>query len=149
MRAGEGGPHWRARAGLSACSPGTDINGALQRAIRLLNDYVARNDVGDRSVSLIIFLTDGKPTVGETHTLKILNNTREAARGHICIFTIGIGNDVDIGLLEKLSLENCGLTRHVLEDDDAGSQLIGSVGLGLSGGGAGPCGRDSSRWETS
>nr|XP_035970260.1 inter-alpha-trypsin inhibitor heavy chain H5 [Halichoerus grypus] len=104
---------------------GTDINGALQRGIKLLNDYVAHNDIEDHSVSLIIFLTDGKPTVGETHTLKILNNTKEAARGQICIFTIGIGNDVDFMLLEKLSLENCGLTRRVLEEDDAGSQLIG------------------------
>ncbi|XP_023086310.1 inter-alpha-trypsin inhibitor heavy chain H5 isoform X1 [Piliocolobus tephrosceles] len=104
---------------------GTDINGALQRAIGLLNKYVAHNDIGDRSVSLIIFLTDGKPTVGETHTLKILNNTREAARGQVCIFTIGIGNDVDFRLLEKLSLENCGLTRRVHEEEDAGSQLIG------------------------
>lgn len=120
----------RARAGLFCCSPGTDINGALQRAIRLLTDYVAHDDVGDRSVSLVIFLTDGKPTVGETHTLRILNNTREAARGQICIFTIGIGNDVDFKLLEKLSLENCGLTRHVLEEDDAGSQLVGSVRAG-------------------
>ncbi|KAG8515883.1 Inter-alpha-trypsin inhibitor heavy chain H5, partial [Galemys pyrenaicus] len=106
-------------------SGGTDINGALQRGIRLLNNYVAHNDIEDRSVSLIIFLTDGKPTVGETHTPKILNNTKEAARGQVCIFTIGIGNDVDFKLLEKLSLENCGLTRRVLEENDAGSQLIG------------------------
>ncbi|XP_058434635.1 inter-alpha-trypsin inhibitor heavy chain H5 isoform X2 [Marmota monax] len=106
-------------------SGGTDINGALQTAIGLLNNYVTHNDIEDRSVSLIIFLTDGKPTVGETHTLKILNNTKEAARGRICIFTIGIGNDVDFKLLEKLSLENCGLTRRVHEEEDAGSQLIG------------------------
>ncbi|XP_031300625.2 inter-alpha-trypsin inhibitor heavy chain H5 [Camelus dromedarius] len=104
---------------------GTDINGALQRAIRLLNDLVAHNDVEARSVSLIVFLTDGKPTVGETHTPQILNNTREAARGQVCIFTVGIGDDVDFKLLEKLSLENCGLTRRVQEDEDAGSQLIG------------------------
>ncbi|XP_040824232.1 inter-alpha-trypsin inhibitor heavy chain H5 [Ochotona curzoniae] len=104
---------------------GTDINGALQTAIRLLNNYVAHNDIEDRSVSLVIFLTDGKPTVGETHTLKILNNTKEAARGQVCIFTIGIGNDVDIKLLEKLSLENCGLTRHIHEEENAGAQLIG------------------------
>ncbi|XP_077025580.1 inter-alpha-trypsin inhibitor heavy chain H5 [Tamandua tetradactyla] len=104
---------------------GTDINGALQRAIRVLNEYVARNDVEDRSVSLIVFLTDGKPTVGETHSLKILSNTKEAVRGRICIFTIGIGDDVDFKLLEKLSLENCGLTRRILEEEDAGSQLIG------------------------
>ncbi|XP_048668608.1 inter-alpha-trypsin inhibitor heavy chain H5 isoform X2 [Marmota marmota marmota] len=106
-------------------SGGTDINGALQTAIGLLNNYVTHNDIEDRSVSLIIFLTDGKPTVGETHTLKILNNTKEAARGRICIFTISIGNDVDFKLLEKLSLENCGLTRRVHEEEDAGSQLIG------------------------
>ncbi|KAF5928676.1 hypothetical protein HPG69_008464 [Diceros bicornis minor] len=104
---------------------GTDINGALQGAIRLLNNYVSNNDIQDRSVSLIIFLTDGKPTAGETNTLKILNNTKEATRGQICIFTIGIGSDVDFRLLEKLSLENCGLTRRVHDEDDAGSQLIG------------------------
>ncbi|KAB0383267.1 hypothetical protein FD755_005184 [Muntiacus reevesi] len=106
-------------------SGGTDINGALQRGIQLLNDYVAHNDIEDRSVSLVVFLTDGKPTVGETHTLKILNNTREAARGRVCIFTVGIGADVDFKLLEKLSLENCGLTRRVHEDHDARAQLIG------------------------
>uniref|UniRef100_A0A8C8TXW8 Inter-alpha-trypsin inhibitor, heavy chain 5 n=1 Tax=Peromyscus maniculatus bairdii TaxID=230844 RepID=A0A8C8TXW8_PERMB len=104
---------------------GTDINGALQTAIKLLNNYVAQNDIEDRSVSLIIFLTDGKPTFGETSTHKILSNTKEATRGQICIFTIGIGNDVDFKLLEKLSLENCGLTRHVQEEEKAGAQLIG------------------------
>ncbi|KAL6032906.1 hypothetical protein STEG23_000817, partial [Scotinomys teguina] len=104
---------------------GTDINGALQTAIRLLNNYVAQNDIEDRSVSLIVFLTDGKPTFGETNILKILSNTKEAAGGHICIFTIGIGNDVDFKLLEKLSLDNCGLTRRVQEEEKAGAQLIG------------------------
>ncbi|KAL1785023.1 inter-alpha-trypsin inhibitor heavy chain H5 [Sigmodon hispidus] len=104
---------------------GTDINGALQTAIKLLNSYVAQNDIEDRSVSLIIFLTDGKPTFGETNTLKILRNTKEAAGGQICIFTVGIGNDVDFKLLEKLSLENCGLTRRVHEEEKAGAQLIG------------------------
>ncbi|KAH0512377.1 Inter-alpha-trypsin inhibitor heavy chain H5 [Microtus ochrogaster] len=103
----------------------TDINGALQKAIKLLNNYVAQNDIEDRSVSLIVFLTDGKPTFGETNTLKILSNTKEATGGQICIFTIGIGNDVDFKLLEKLSLENCGLTRRVHEEEKAGAQLIG------------------------
>ncbi|KAM5235050.1 inter-alpha-trypsin inhibitor heavy chain H5 [Ctenodactylus gundi] len=106
-------------------SGGTDINGALQTAIRLLNDYVSHNDIEDRSVSLIVFLTDGKPTVGETHASRILNNTREAAQGRICIFTIGMGSDVDFRLLEKLSLENCGLMRRIREEEEARAQLIG------------------------
>lgn len=130
------------------CPAGTDINGALQRGIRLLNDFVAHNDIEDRSVSLVIFLTDGKPTAGETHTPKILNNTREAARGRVCIFTVGIGADVDFKLLEMLSLENCGLTRHVHEDHDARAQLIGSVGLSVSSGwGAGSAGGSDVRTD--
>ncbi|XP_060048117.1 inter-alpha-trypsin inhibitor heavy chain H5 [Erinaceus europaeus] len=104
---------------------GTDIHGALQRAIRLLRDYVAHRDIGDRSVSLVVFLTDGKPTVGETHTPTILRLAREAAGGQVCIFTIGIGGDVDFRLLEQLAMHNCGLTRRVQEAEDAGSQLIG------------------------
>ncbi|XP_051856121.1 inter-alpha-trypsin inhibitor heavy chain H5 isoform X1 [Antechinus flavipes] len=104
---------------------GTDINGALQKGIELLNDHIADNDIDSRSVSLIVFLTDGKATVGETQSSKILINTKEAARGRVCIFTIGIGNDVDFKLLEKLSLENCGMTRRVQEEDNAKEQLIG------------------------
>jgi uncharacterized protein YegL len=83
-------------------------------------------------VSLIVFLTDGKPTFGDTNTPRILSNTKEATQGQICIFTVGIGSDVDFKLLEKLSLENCGLTRRVLEEENAGAQLIGSVACLLS-----------------
>ncbi|XP_055002656.1 inter-alpha-trypsin inhibitor heavy chain H5 isoform X2 [Sorex araneus] len=106
-------------------SGGTDIHGALQRAIKLLTTHVAQDAAGERSVSLVVFLTDGKPTVGETHTPRILSHTQEAARGRVCIFTVGIGSDVDFALLEQLSLQNCGRTRRVLEEEDAGAQLIG------------------------
>lgn len=81
-----------------------------------------------RSVSLIIFLTDGRPTVGETQSAKIVNNTKEAIRNRFCLFTIGIGNDVDYELLERLALENCGMMRRIREDEDAAAQLKGSVG---------------------
>ncbi|XP_036617168.1 inter-alpha-trypsin inhibitor heavy chain H5 isoform X1 [Trichosurus vulpecula] len=104
---------------------GTDVNGALQKGIELLNGHIADNDIDSRSVSLIVFLTDGKATVGETQSSKILSNTKEAAQGRVCIFTIGIGNDVDFKLLEKLSLENCGMMRRVQEEDNAKEELIG------------------------
>lgn len=93
----------------------------------LLNDYVAHHNFEDCIVSLAIFLTDGKPTVNETHTLEILDNTLEAARGRVCIFTVGIRDDVDFRLLEELSLENCGFTWCVHEDEDASAQLIRST----------------------
>ncbi|NXD07574.1 ITIH5 inhibitor, partial [Nothocercus nigrocapillus] len=104
---------------------GTNINGALQTGAKLLNDYITQNDIDARSVSLIIFLTDGRPTVGETQSSKILSNTKEAIRDKFCLFTIGIGNDVDYKLLERMALENCGMTRRFQEDEDAASQLKG------------------------
>ncbi|XP_054844737.1 inter-alpha-trypsin inhibitor heavy chain H5 [Eublepharis macularius] len=104
---------------------GTNINGALQISTKILNDYIAQSDIDARSASLIIFLTDGRPTVGETHSSKIVNNTKAAIRNKFCLFTIGIGNDVDYKLLERLALENCGMMRRIREDEDAAGQLKG------------------------
>lgn len=55
----------------------------------------------------------------------ILGNARSAARGNFCIFTIGIGDDVDYRLLERMSLENCGMMRRIPEEADASSMLKG------------------------
>ncbi|XP_077196425.1 inter-alpha-trypsin inhibitor heavy chain H5 isoform X2 [Paroedura picta] len=104
---------------------GTNINGALQISTKILSDYISQSDIDARSASLIIFLTDGRPTVGETHSSKIVNNTKEAIGGQFCLFTIGIGNDVDYKLLERLALENCGMMRRIREDEDAAGKLKG------------------------
>ncbi|XP_075064693.1 inter-alpha-trypsin inhibitor heavy chain H5 [Mixophyes fleayi] len=106
-------------------SGGTNINGGIQLAANLLNDYLANNDRHERSVSLVIFLTDGRPTVGEVQSSHILSNTKNAIREKFCLFSIGFGNDVDFHLLEKLSLENCGMMRRISEDEDAALQLKG------------------------
>ncbi|XP_030072500.1 inter-alpha-trypsin inhibitor heavy chain H5 [Microcaecilia unicolor] len=104
---------------------GTNINGGLQISAKLLNDYIAENGRHEKSVSLIIFLTDGRPTIGVTDSSSIVSNTKDAMREKICLFTIGIGNDVDYQLLEKLSLENCGMMRQIQEDEVAAAQLKG------------------------
>ncbi|XP_061494279.1 inter-alpha-trypsin inhibitor heavy chain H5 [Rhineura floridana] len=104
---------------------GTNINGALQISTQILNDYIAQSDIEARSVSLIIFLTDGRPTIGETQSAKIVSNTKEAIRNKFCLFTIGIGSDVDYELLERLALENCGMSRRIQEDEDAAAELKG------------------------
>lgn len=104
---------------------GTNINGGIQASTSLLNEYLANMDKHEKTVSLIIFLTDGRPTLGEVQSSNILINTKNAIREKFCLFSIGIGNDVDFQLLEKLSLENCGMMRRVSEDDDAAVQLKG------------------------
>ncbi|KAM3925913.1 inter-alpha-trypsin inhibitor heavy chain H5 [Leptodactylus fuscus] len=104
---------------------GTNINGGIQVASKILNDYLSNNDKHEKSVSLVIFLTDGRPTVGEIESSRILGNTKNAVQEKFCLFSIGIGNDVDFHLLEKLSLENCGMMRRISEDEDAALQLKG------------------------
>ncbi|KAJ8384547.1 hypothetical protein AAFF_G00200800 [Aldrovandia affinis] len=104
---------------------GTDINGAIQSASSLLSGYLSSTGAHHSSVSLIIFLTDGRPTVGELKSPSILSNAKSAVREQFCVFTIGIGNDVDYRLLERMALENCGMTRRIHEDADAAAMLKG------------------------
>ncbi|XP_038132629.1 inter-alpha-trypsin inhibitor heavy chain H5 [Cyprinodon tularosa] len=105
---------------------GTNIDGAIQAGSSLLRGYLSDPaTAGPNSVSLIIFLTDGRPTIGETESAFILGSTRSAVGEKFCIFTIGIGNDVDYRLLERMSLENCGMMRRISEEADASAMLKG------------------------
>lgn len=72
---------------------GTDIDGALTAAM----------DMADRERStVVLFLTDGLPTEGETGTEAILDNVKNAAPPNVRIFTFGVGVDVDTLLLDQL-----------------------------------------------
>ncbi|KAM4523776.1 inter-alpha-trypsin inhibitor heavy chain H5 [Fundulus diaphanus] len=104
---------------------GTNIDGAIQTGSSLLRDYLSDPDGSLNGVSLIIFLTDGRSTIGETQSTSILGNTRSAVQEKFCIFTIGIGNDVDYRLLERMALENCGMMRRIREEADASAMLRG------------------------
>ncbi|KAL7982826.1 hypothetical protein Chor_013162 [Crotalus horridus] len=63
--------------------------------------------------------------MGEIQTSKIVSNLKEAIRNRFCVFTIGIGNDVDQHLLERLALENCGMMRLIQGNEDAATHLKG------------------------
>ncbi|XP_061662180.1 inter-alpha-trypsin inhibitor heavy chain H5 [Syngnathoides biaculeatus] len=104
---------------------GTNIDGAIQSGSALLRDHLSGAGEGAHGVSLIVFLTDGRPTVGESRSAAILGNARSAALDKFCVFTVGIGDDVDYKLLERMSLENCGVTRRIREEADAGAVLKG------------------------
>uniref|UniRef100_A0A8C7YRI7 Inter-alpha-trypsin inhibitor heavy chain 5 n=1 Tax=Oryzias sinensis TaxID=183150 RepID=A0A8C7YRI7_9TELE len=104
---------------------GTNIDGAIQMGSSVLREYLSGFDSGQNSVSLIIFLTDGRPTIGEVQSATILGNTRSAVQEKFCVFTIGIGNDVDYRLLERMALDNCGMMRRIPEEADASAMLKG------------------------
>ncbi|XP_032996620.1 inter-alpha-trypsin inhibitor heavy chain H4-like isoform X7 [Lacerta agilis] len=103
----------------------TDINRALQEAIYSLDKDTKAESLPDQSISMIILLTDGQPTTGETNTDRIQRNIREANNGKYFIYCLGFGFDVSYTFLEKMALENGGVARRIYEDSDAALQLQG------------------------
>ncbi len=90
---------------------GTAINDALQKALAL------RPEDGDRPF-VIIFLTDGLPTVGVTSEDAIVDNVTKANRANTRIFCFGIGTDVNTHLLDKITEETKAFSQYVLPDED-------------------------------
>uniref|UniRef100_A0A5F8H8H2 Inter-alpha-trypsin inhibitor heavy chain family member 6 n=1 Tax=Monodelphis domestica TaxID=13616 RepID=A0A5F8H8H2_MONDO len=103
-------------------SLGTDMNAALLAAASILNQSIA-GPLGE--ARLIIFLTDGEPTAGVTSPARILANAQRALAGQVALFGLALGDDADLPLLRRLSLENRGTAHRIREDHDAASQLKG------------------------
>jgi Ca-activated chloride channel family protein len=89
---------------------GTNINGAVQAGLKQF-------DSSDRP-KLLIFMTDGLPTVGVTNPQRIIDNARKAKTGNTRLFTFGVGYDVNTALLDKLASENGGAADYVEPKED-------------------------------
>jgi Ca-activated chloride channel family protein len=89
---------------------GTNINGALLAAMKQF-------DSGTRP-KMLVFMTDGLPTVGETRPAQIIENARAARVPSLRLFTFGVGYDVNTTLLDKLAAENKGTADYVEPKED-------------------------------
>lgn len=104
-------------------SGGTNINEALLRAIFILNEANNLGLLDPNSVSLIILVSDGDPTVGELKLSKIQKNVKQNIQDNISLFSLGIGFDVDYDFLKRLSNENRGIAHRIYGNQDTSSQL--------------------------
>ena len=89
---------------------GTNINDALKAALKQF-------DSSDRP-KMLVFMTDGRPTVGEANIDKIIKNSREIKVDGLRMFTFGVGYDVNTQLLDKLAEENSGTADYVEPKED-------------------------------
>lgn len=86
---------------------GTNIAGAL--------DAVLGTSVPESRLPIILFLTDGLPSVGEQQPDRIASQA--AGRiGRARVFTVGIGHDVNTYLLDRLAREGRGAAEYVAPD---------------------------------
>jgi Ca-activated chloride channel family protein len=91
---------------------GTNINEALMEAVR--------PDPTPGTLPIVLFLTDGLPTVGVTAEKTIRENilranAREGARR---LFTFGVGHDVNVPLLTDLARESRAIADFVAPGED-------------------------------
>ncbi len=89
---------------------GTNINDALVAAMRQFQN--------SERPAMIVFVTDGKPTVGPTDIKQISKNVQEANRAGVRLFSFGVGHDLNASLLDKLASENRGANDYVEPGED-------------------------------
>ncbi len=89
---------------------GTNINDSLIAAVKQF-------DKSDRP-KMMVFMTDGLPTVGETNVDKIIANFKASKNIDVRIFPFGFGYDVNTALLDKLGSENSGISDYVQPKED-------------------------------
>ncbi|CAG2189698.1 unnamed protein product [Mytilus edulis] len=98
----------------------TDINQAVIDGIKLLTSFL-----NTKTSSIVMFLTDGVPTSGETNIDSILRNVRTTNEAKLPIFSLGFGNNVNLNFLKQMSTQNNGFARKIYEDSDAALQIEG------------------------
>jgi Ca-activated chloride channel family protein len=89
-------------------SGSTDINRALLEALSMAE--------GDRP-TIVVFLTDGLPTVGEVDAERIVDNVGGSAPRNARIFPFGVGYDVNTMLLDTIAENHRGASGYVRPEE--------------------------------
>jgi len=89
---------------------GTNINDSLIAAVKQFEK--------NERPKMIVFMTDGLPTVGEANADKIIENFKKVKNVEVRMFPFGFGYDVNTTLLDKLGSENAGISDYVQPKED-------------------------------
>lgn len=87
---------------------GTNISKSLEEAFN--------SDFSERRATLIIFMTDGYPTVGELDPGEIVNQVEEFDKGRLFVFGIG-SEDINAVLMDAMANAGRGLVDYVKDGD--------------------------------
>lgn len=91
-------------------SGGTNINDSLIASMKQFEN-------NDRP-KMLVFMTDGLPTVSEQNVDKIVSNLKSAKKLDVRIFPFGFGYDVNTNLLDRLGAENSGISDYIQPKED-------------------------------
>ncbi|MDQ3675176.1 MAG: VIT and VWA domain-containing protein, partial [Gemmatimonadota bacterium] len=100
----------------------TNISGALEEALSVPQQ--------SGRLPIVLFLTDGLPTVGERDGSAIASSVARR-RGSRRVFTFGVGSDLNVALIEQLALEGRG-TASFVRPDESVERAVGIVASRLT-----------------
>ncbi len=89
---------------------GTNINDSLIASLKQFEK--------NERPKMLVFMTDGLPTVGETGIERIIANVKAVKNLDIRIFPFGFGYDVNTTLLDRLGSENAGISDYIQPKED-------------------------------
>ncbi len=103
---------------------GTNLHDALAAALN--------QEPTAGTLPIVLFLTDGLPTVGQTSEVVIRDLVTKSNPHRRRVFTFGVGFDVNAALLEKIADESRARAEFVLPDEDV-EVKVGNVFKRLTG----------------
>ena len=89
-------------------SGSTDINRAMLEALSMADH---------ERPTILVFLTDGLPTVGEIDVERIIGNVGGSAPDNVRIFPFGVGYDVNTILLDTIARNHRGASGYVRPEE--------------------------------
>ncbi len=95
----------------------TNISGALEKALAGKADPARPR--------IMMFLTDGAPTVGERIPEKIVEQVKKANTNGTKVFVMGVGNDVNAHLLDRLAEVTDGSSEYVAPREELDAKVAG------------------------
>lgn len=99
-------------AGNLVAAGGTAIDEALTEAFKMVAKPSA-----DRP-AMVVFMTDGEPTIGETDPEAIIRNAKKNAPDGVRVFSFGVGTELNAMLLDRLSAELKGTPEYATADEE-------------------------------
>jgi Ca-activated chloride channel homolog len=95
---------------------GTNIGEALDKALALPQE--------EGRLTTILFLTDGRPTVGTTDQDTLTKAVKDHNKQSLRVFTFGVGDDVNTHLLDKIAGDTGGLPEYVRQGDTIDLKVV-------------------------
>merc|ERR1711910_231574 len=103
---------------------GTNMNSAMLAGLELAKEVIRSETLPQGVASMLVFLSDGEATEGETSGTTIKANVATAnSDTELPIFSVAFGSGADFDLLKEISLAADSFAKRVYEGSDAALQL--------------------------